>query len=210
MSDVTITERQQYWLDHIRAAAAFDGNLAEYARSAGLKPKELYSWKGILRSRGLLVQPLVNLLRDRLLAYDIVCMDETRLQVLKEPGKRAESQSYLWVQRGGPPDPPIVLYDYDPSRSQRVPILLLEGFSGYLVTDGYEGHGKVCVEYGLTAVGCSGSGRAQGLTGRRCDGQDPAVLPHRAGDQIPLGRRATAHPPGTGRSIAGRIPCLAR
>jgi hypothetical protein len=26
MSDVTITERQQYWLDHIRAAAAFDGN----------------------------------------------------------------------------------------------------------------------------------------------------------------------------------------
>jgi transposase len=40
---------------------------------------------------GELVQPLVNLLRDRLLAYDIVAMDETRLQVLKEPGKRAES-----------------------------------------------------------------------------------------------------------------------
>jgi transposase len=103
---------------------------------------------------GELVQPLVNLLRDRLLAYDIVCMDETRLQVLKEPGKRAESQSYLWVQRGGPPDHPIVLYDYDPSRSQRVPIRLLEGFSGYLVTDGYEGYGKVCAEYGLTAAGC--------------------------------------------------------
>ena len=60
MSDVTITERQQYWLDHIRAAAAFDGNLAEYARSAGLKPKELYSWKGILRSRGLLDQPAAS------------------------------------------------------------------------------------------------------------------------------------------------------
>lgn len=103
---------------------------------------------------GELVQPLVNLLRDRLLAYDIVCMDETRLQVLKEPGKRAESQSYLWVQRGGPPAHPIVLYDYDPSRSQRVPIRLLEGFSGYLVTDGYEGYGKVCAEYGLTAAGC--------------------------------------------------------
>jgi transposase len=44
---------------------------------------------------GELVQPLVNLLRDRLLAFDIVCMDETRLQVLKEPGKRTESQSYL-------------------------------------------------------------------------------------------------------------------
>jgi hypothetical protein len=66
---------------------------------------------------GELVQPLINLLRERLLAYDIVAMDETRLQVLKEPGKRAESQSHLWVQRGGPPDHPILLYDYDPSRS---------------------------------------------------------------------------------------------
>jgi len=103
---------------------------------------------------GELVQPLINLLRERLLAYDIVAMDETRLQVLKEPGKRAESQSYLWVQRGGPPDHPILLYDYDPSRSQRVPIRLLEGFSGYLLTDGYEAYGRVCAEYGLTPVGC--------------------------------------------------------
>jgi len=50
---------------------------------------------------GELVQPLVNLLRERLMAYDIVAIDETRLQVLKERGKRAESQSYLRVQRGG-------------------------------------------------------------------------------------------------------------
>jgi hypothetical protein len=41
MSDVAITERQQYWLDHFRATAAFDGSLPWYARSAGLKPKEL-------------------------------------------------------------------------------------------------------------------------------------------------------------------------
>ena len=54
MSDIAITERQQYWLDHIRASSAFDGTLAEYARSAGLKSKDLYSWKSILGSRGLL------------------------------------------------------------------------------------------------------------------------------------------------------------
>jgi hypothetical protein len=54
MSDTPITERQQYWLDHIRAAEAFDGSIADYARSEGLKPKELYSWKGILARRGLL------------------------------------------------------------------------------------------------------------------------------------------------------------
>lgn len=36
MSDVAITERQQYWFDHIRAGESFDGSLAEYERSEGL------------------------------------------------------------------------------------------------------------------------------------------------------------------------------
>lgn len=46
----------------------------------------LASW---MVKAGELVQPLINLLRDKLLADDIVAMDETRLQVLKEPGKKA-------------------------------------------------------------------------------------------------------------------------
>lgn len=54
MSDTPITERQQYWLNHIRAAETFDGSIADYARSEGLKPKRLYSWKGILTRRGLM------------------------------------------------------------------------------------------------------------------------------------------------------------
>ena len=45
---------------------------------------------------GELVQPLVNLLRDDLLSSGFVQCDETRYQVLKEPGKAATSQSYLW------------------------------------------------------------------------------------------------------------------
>tara|TARA_B110000503_G_scaffold29440_1_gene47218 strand:- start:1539 stop:1775 length:237 start_codon:yes stop_codon:yes gene_type:complete len=38
---------------------------------------------------GQLIQPLINLLRDQLLAYDLVQMDETTGQVLKEPGTQA-------------------------------------------------------------------------------------------------------------------------
>jgi len=92
---------------------------------------------------GQLIQPLINLLPERVLDYDIISMDETRLQVLKEPGKTPQSQSYLWVQRGGPPESPIFLYDYDPSRSQVVAQRLLSGYQGYLQTDGYEGYGLV-------------------------------------------------------------------
>lgn len=111
----------------------------------------LASW---MVKSGQLVQPLINVLRDCVVSYDIISMDETRLQVLKEPGKSPQSQSYCWVQRGGPPDKPIILYDYDPSRSQEVPMRLLAGFAGYLQVDGYEGYGKVCRESPITQLGC--------------------------------------------------------
>ncbi len=103
---------------------------------------------------GKLVQPLINLMRDQLLAYDVLQMDETTVQVLKEAGRKAQSQSYLWVQRGGPPEKPIILFDYDPSRAQAVPLNLLAGFQGYLQTDGYDGYNAVVAANDLTHVGC--------------------------------------------------------
>ena len=103
---------------------------------------------------GTLIQPIINLLRDHLLAYDIIQMDETTVQVLREDHKTAQSKSYLWVQRGGPPHQPIVLFDYDPSRSQTVPQRLLQDFKGYLQTDGYEGYHAVVQHNHLAHVGC--------------------------------------------------------
>jgi transposase len=103
---------------------------------------------------GELVQPLVNLLRDDLLASGLVQCDETPFQVLKEPGKPATSLSYLWVQRSLARDTPVVLYDYDPSRSGRVPERLFEGYAGVLQTDGYEGYTAVGQRPGIVHVGC--------------------------------------------------------
>jgi len=116
----------------------------------------LANW--MIRS-GVLIQPLINLMRDRMLDYDIIQMDETPVQVLKEPGKRAQSKSYIWVQRGGPPAQPVVLYDYDPGRGAGVPKRLLEGFRGYLQTDGYDGYNAVVAVNGLTHVGCMAHAR---------------------------------------------------
>jgi len=116
----------------------------------------LANW--MIRS-GILIQPLINLMRDQLLEYDIIQMDETPVQVLKEPDKRAQSKSYIWLQRGGPPARPVVLYDYDPGRSAQVPKRLLEGFSGYLQTDGYDGYNAVVAANGLIHVGCMAHAR---------------------------------------------------
>jgi len=85
-----------------------------------------------------LLAPMISQLRECLLAYDIVQMDETRIQVLKEAGRSAQSDSYIWVQRGGPPHQPIVLFHYAPSRGRSVAAELLAGFAGYVQSDGYE------------------------------------------------------------------------
>ena len=76
------------------------------------------------------------------------------MQVLKEPGKTAQSKSCLWLQRGGPPEQPVVLYDYDPGRGAGVPKRLLEGFQGYLQKDGYAGYNAVVAVNRLAHVGC--------------------------------------------------------
>ncbi|HDY84030.1 MAG TPA: IS66 family transposase [Halieaceae bacterium] len=108
---------------------------------------------------GKLIQPVINLLRDRLLDYDLLQMDETTVQVLNEQGKTAQSKSYLWLQRGGPPEQPVVLYDYDPGRGASVPKRLLAGFTGYLQTDGYDGYNAVVAANGLIHVGCMAHAR---------------------------------------------------
>lgn len=100
------------------------------------------------------LQPLTNLMREHQLSHNYLQADETRMQVLKEPDKAITSDKYMWVTLGGPPDQPAILFDYDPSRSKAVPLRLMEGFSGYLQTDGYAGYDAVCAAYNITHLGC--------------------------------------------------------
>lgn len=41
----TITEKQRYWLKHVRAADISDGTISEYAATNTLSLKSLYQWK---------------------------------------------------------------------------------------------------------------------------------------------------------------------
>ena len=100
------------------------------------------------------LQPVHNLLRDALFDGRILHMDETTVQVLKESGRPATSKSYMWVQTGGPPDRPVVIYDYRPSRSGDVPMELVTGFQGFLMTDGYEGYNAIARTEGVEHQAC--------------------------------------------------------
>jgi hypothetical protein len=88
--------------------------------------------------------PIYERMHEILLGRDIIHADETTCQVLREQGRSAESTSYMWIYLSGSDGlPQIVLYDYQPGRSGSYPHQFLEGFTGMLQCDGYQGYNKV-------------------------------------------------------------------
>lgn len=125
-------------LSHVMVSKYLDGlplyRQEKIAARSGLElPRaKLARW---LIDSATLFQPLYNLFQDAFFSYDIALSDETGIQVLKEDGRRAENKSYLWIRRGGPPDKPVVLVDYSPSKSGETAYGLLSECRGYLVCD---------------------------------------------------------------------------
>jgi hypothetical protein len=104
-------------------------------------------------------QPLLNLMRDRLLESPVIHCDETCVQVLKEPDRDPTSQSWMWVQASGPPDKKVVLFDYTSSRAQDVPLCLLDSYRGYVMTDDYAGYNALALQPGVERLACMAHAR---------------------------------------------------
>ncbi|MGG1664605.1 IS66 family transposase [Brevibacillus sp. NRS-1366] len=97
------------------------------------------------------LMPIVAKMKGYLLKQEVLHADETTLQVLREPGKAAETASYLWLYRTGCEAQPVVVYDYQRTRGGEHPRDFLAGFQGYLHVDGYAGYHKV---KDVTLIGC--------------------------------------------------------
>ena len=116
-----------------------------------LSRQTMSNW--LLWSAEHLLAPVYDLLHQELLKRDVLHADETALQVLHEPGKTAQSKSYIWLYRTSrDTDKPIVLYECQPGRGACHPKTFLAGFKGYLHTDGYPGYHGLPEE--ITVVGC--------------------------------------------------------
>ena len=99
------------------------------------------------------LEPLYDAIREIICACQVLHADETTLQVLHEPGKRPQSKSYMWLYRtSGDSHHPFVLYDYQPDRRKERPKNFLQGFKGYLHTDGYDGYHDLPSD--IVIVGC--------------------------------------------------------
>jgi transposase len=85
---------------------------------------------------GVAIKRLCELLHHEILSGDLIHIDETPIQVLKEEGKKASSQSYIWVLRGGAG----VYFYYSRNRSSETAQNLLHGFEGSVLSDAYSGY----------------------------------------------------------------------
>lgn len=89
---------------------------------------------------------LVQYIRRELVKRKFLMMDETPIQVLKEPDKRPQSKSYVWLLRSGEDGlPPLLLYRYSPNRNGDNAAEMLDGSQPglYLMADGYRGYDKL-------------------------------------------------------------------
>lgn len=85
-----------------------------------------------------LLKPLYNKIKETVLQSDYIQVDETVLPVIDKEKKSAVKR-YLWAARS--PKDNLVFFDYDDgSRSQKTALKILQGFKGYLQSDGYNGY----------------------------------------------------------------------
>ncbi len=80
-------------------------------------------------------QPIINLLKDTLLSYDVAGLDATTLQVLHEPDRKAQTKSYVYCVRGGPPGKAVVLWDYNDREHKSFLKEWFLGYNGYIHVD---------------------------------------------------------------------------
>jgi transposase len=100
------------------------------------------------------LQPLVDLIRQRVMQSEVINADETTVPVLDRT-RDSTRTGYFWTYISPGPHG-CTFFDYRDSRSRDGPAEILEGFRGYLQTDAYASYESVVNESvgRIIPVGC--------------------------------------------------------
>ena len=89
-------------------------------------------------------KPVYSELKRQMLARGFLMGDETPIQVLHEPDRKAQTKSYMWVFRTGEDGGrPIILYNYTETRAGENALKFLGDYDGYFMCDGFGGYNKL-------------------------------------------------------------------
>ena len=116
--------------------------------------------------------PLKNLLKQEILSGPLINADETTVQVLREPGRKPTSKSYMWAFRGGDPRAPSFYFHYDPTRAGDVAATFLDEYQGIVQTDGYVGYDFLDLKKGVTHIGCWAHARRKFMEAKKARGKN--------------------------------------
>lgn len=120
------------------------------ALGVSLSRATMSNW--LLASYGYWLEPVVELLKKKLLEQEYLHIDETTVQVMGEENRKNTTESYMWVYCSiKNAENPIRYFEYQPGRSGVYPQKFLEGYKGYIHTDAYRGYEKVA---GITRCMC--------------------------------------------------------
>jgi len=116
-----------------------------------LSRSTMAEWVGRI---GVALQPLADRLAELLLERDVLHADETPVAQL-DPGRGKTKRAYLWAYRSNVLEtgPPIVVFDYQPSRAGHHARSFLSGWTGHLMVDDFAGY-KMIFTQGVTELGC--------------------------------------------------------
>lgn len=115
----------------------------------------LAQWVG---QTGVQLQPLVDALREAVLAQQVVHADETPVQMLA-PGEKKTHRAYVWAYCTTPFSAlKAVVYDFSPSRAGEHARNFLGAWNGKLVCDDFAGY-KAGFEKDMIEIGCMAHAR---------------------------------------------------
>ena len=102
---------------------------------------------------GVQLQPVVDALKQAVLAHNVLHADETPVAMLK-PGNGKTHRAYLWAYSPGAFETmKAVIYDFTETRSGKHAEAFLGAWRGKLVCDDYSGY-KAILAKGVTECGC--------------------------------------------------------
>jgi transposase len=141
-----ITQKFERHLPYYRQEKQFEQIGAQISR------QDMANWQQQAYRK---LEPLFELLKKAVKSGPVLQMDETTVQVIGEAERKDTQKSYMWLARGGPLGKTVVWYEYHATRAAYNAKAFLQGYSGYLQTDGYDGYDSAVKEQpGIIHVGC--------------------------------------------------------